>query len=304
MTPARTSGFSASASPVFRFLVFFLVFVGVPLAFAWSLSALYYDREEKARAEAFQQEMERHLHRIAAHADVPLQLRRHFSHLRDFFIRRRFHPEAWPRVVRRLSQRWGFSWDVYQYAADGSMVTPQTLRVRARTIMARFWRYLIYGDYNNIQAQLNAVRALFGQKFNGMHHQRETLIRFRGQTGQGYVFWDIDPFTSEGGLLFAVWEPPPPVALLRHAIPRLRLPPGARLFARNRDGAIIPLWGGPASSTMELLPHAISAGHLPFVRLDDRTWVRMSAGDHTYYLGVVESPLDGPFPRLPAPAAV
>nr|MBP7635283.1 SpoIIE family protein phosphatase [Candidatus Ozemobacteraceae bacterium] len=151
---------------------------------------------------------------------------------------------------------------------------------------------------------LNAVRALFGQKFNGMHHQRETLIRFRGQTGQGYVFWDIDPFTNEGGLLFAVWEPPPPVALLRHALPRLRLPPGARLFARNRDGAIIPLWGGPASSTMELLPHAIPAGHLPFVRLDDRTWVRMSAGDHTYYLGVAESPLDGPFTRLPAHAAV
>ncbi|GEM_PF-4714883 len=287
-----------------RFLVFFLVFVGVPLACAWTLSAFYYDREEKARAEAFQQRMEPLLPRIAAYADVPLQLRRHFGHLRDFFIRRRFEPEAWPRVVRRLSQRWGFAWDVYQYSANGELVTPRTMRVKARTIMARFWRYLLCGDYNSIQGQLNAVRALFGQKYIGMHHQRETLIRFRGQTGQGYVFWDIDPFSSEGGLLFACWDPPSPITLLRHALPGLHLPPGARLFAQHRDGVLIPLWGDPASAAMELLPHAVAAGHHPFQRLDDRTWLRMSAGDYTYFLGVVESPLDGPLTRLPAHAFI
>ncbi|MFZ2961408.1 MAG: SpoIIE family protein phosphatase [Candidatus Ozemobacteraceae bacterium] len=282
--PGKRSG----GSP-FTALILLFLFLLLPLGFAGVILDWYFQKEAENHDFRITEESRSLLTAISGFSEVPFRMQKRLAMLRDRYIRGMISPEQWPSLLHRLRKCWGVNFDVYLYDHQGDLITPKSVKIRARPVMAKFWKALYHRNNDFVGNQQGAVKALFGDSWTDLSRFRGQIQKFHGLEPEGLFFWDIDPFTQEGGLIFVLWETPTSMQLVQACIANASFSVDLNLFVRSRSGEAMALHGALATEAMDAAARSLTDAGTSLGRFDGRTWVSLSCGDWTYFLGKKEN---------------
>lgn len=288
----------ASSSKVSRgrrwasFLVFSVLFILLPIGLMGAFFDFVLERDQEDAEQALIRERNHLLVQIATHEDVAGEIRDLFAFLHQRFVERRILLTDWPRIVENVRRLRGFQIDVYPLSAQGELLNPPENRARAKSTIQRLWRYFLYGDRGPIEQFQKIANGFLGRSWehwSSWQGARGRLQKFRGSNGEGYLFWDVDTYSDEGGIVFVLWTVPQTEDVVQAGVRRLPIPDGAEVFLQKRSGELLSLRGTLASPTLELVAQHSKNAHSGVVRLNDRIWTTFSTDEFTYFMGFVAS---------------
>lgn len=279
--PPRSPPISGSLG----FLIFFLLFIVIPAIMIGFLAELYLSWERDQADRQALQYSRRALGRISSFFDIDFQLQKKFRWLTAQWVRGRISSDQWPRILEKAQRKWGIRFDVYHFNGKGDLVTPASMQIRARPLFQKLRAFLCHFDNNPISTQVKTVKSLLGEGWHDLPLFRGKIRRFKGLGREGLFFWDVDPFSVEGAVIFVLWDVPGALAFARHRLRTLNPRTPLNAFIREQAGSFQTLSPDLATHVPPLVSRQLERGSQPMTQVEGKTWVSRKYRDFTLFLG-------------------
>jgi serine phosphatase RsbU (regulator of sigma subunit) len=268
-----------------RYLLYSFLFLLVPMAIIAQLCGHFFQQIREARADRAVVLLQRDLIRIMGWGDVPARLHACFKRWLRVLKHRQTDIPGFFREKAEQEANLGFASSVLVFGPRAQLLTPESVKVRSRKVLTKFWLYLQDGYFPGSQQERLNIRNMFGESFNRLRHGRGTILKFTGFGSSGLLYWDVFPYQREAGLLCIVWNIPDDVSFMKRRLQRLtgRFP--YALLVENDDGTLHSL-GRPVQGALPVLTETLKTQKTARTEAAGFLWVRMKGAGKTFFLGL------------------